>query len=351
MNNLINVFMDYKINRLTEYGVLIYGEDTPFIRQIFNAYIRTYIDNYYYGVFNTIEDGSRYNERNLELEFTGIMQEMLNDYRIYELQVSNQEYKEGRDKIQRLKNFTLELVKIDFLEFEDKDDIPGKVEEYVSKYHHISSMINNNINKLCSLVRETYNTCNKMLNYEGQYFDIIESRFEKNKDIHFLTLNQNIKMLNNYRKAMVSKIYGDVRLDSKKLECLIQKISLQLLKDVLNKKDIDKYIVEINSSVINRGKIDADIMALIDNPIIRKYVVIGVNYNTYLEQKSAFSEDYNFACLQDFSHINDVYQKVDNIYNEGVFNYLVVLDCKYRDRDFFLNYTNDSMKVLVFEEE
>ena len=53
--------MNYKINRLIEYGVFAFGKDTPFIRNVLKEYFSTYVDNYYYGVFNTIDD-ERYNE-------------------------------------------------------------------------------------------------------------------------------------------------------------------------------------------------------------------------------------------------------------------------------------------------
>ena len=48
---------------------------------------------------------------------------------------------------------------------------------------------------------------------------------------------------------------------------------------------------------------------------------------------------------------NDVYQKTDSIYKEGIFNYLIVEDCKYRDRDYFLDYNSDVLKILLFEED
>ena len=101
MNNLISIFMNYKINRLVEYGVFVVQKDTPFIRQVFTGYFSTYVDNYYYNIFNTVEE-EKFNEKNLKLEFKGIKEEMLDDYRAYELQVSNEEYSENRNAIEDL---------------------------------------------------------------------------------------------------------------------------------------------------------------------------------------------------------------------------------------------------------
>ena len=350
MDNLINVFMNYKINRLTSYGVLIYHENSFFIKQVFKAYFKTYVDNYYYEIFNTISE-KIYNEDNLKLEFQGVMEEMLDDYMVYELQVSNEEYQANRGTISELKDIALEVVKLDSLEFGDKDEIPSKVQEFVSNNIVLSRLLGERVPRLITLIRETYLTNQKMLTYEDKYFEIEESKFEKYQDIRFLTLKNQVKALNTYRKAMVDKVYNDNRLDEKKIECLIQKVSLKILKDVLEKKETSPVILEITDSVIRRGKISNEVMALIDNPLFRKYVVLAVEYNTYLNHKGVFFEDYTLACIQDYSHINDVYQKTENIFNEAMFSYLVVSDYKYKDRDFFMDYENETMKVLLFEEE
>ena len=73
--------------------------------------------------------------------------------------------------------------------------------------------------------------------------------------------------------------------------------------------------------------------------------------NLYLNQKDAFSFDYLFGCIQDFTYIQDIYKKTDNIYNEGMFNYLVVSGCKEKDKKFFMEYENECISVLMFEEE
>ena len=75
------------------------------------------------------------------------------------------------------------------------------------------------------------------------------------------------------------------------------------------------------------------------------------NYNNYLIHKEAFSEDFQFACRQDFSHINDIYKKVDDIYKEGIFNYLLVSKCRDTDLDYFTSYEADGLEVLILEEE
>ena len=350
MENLINVFMNYKINRLTEYAVLIYGEDFPFLRQVFEGYFRTYVDNYYYGIFNTIDD-EHFNLKNLRAEFDGMAVEMLEDYKIYELQVSNEEYDLHCKLIRDVIPLCVEISRIDTLKYKNRDDISPVLSEFVGSNSLLSKEIDKKLPKLTSLVRETYQTCQKLLNYEDSYYVLSEKKFLDQKEMSFVVLDPNIKVLEVYRKAMIYKVYREKKFDLSKMECLIQKVSLSILKTFLNHKEIDSIFIELPDSIVSRGKIHDKMLALMDNPMFRKYVVISVHYNTYLDHKEAFFEDYHFACMQDFSHINDVYQKTDNIYKEGIFQYLIVEDCKYKDRDFFINYNSDTMKTLLFEEE
>lgn len=350
MDNLISIFMNYKTNRLIEYGLFVLGKDTPFIRQVFKGYFGTYVDNYYYGIFHTIED-THYNEKNLKLEFKGIMEEMLDDYRALELQVSNTEYNENRKIIEDLNAISFEVVKIDGLEFQNKEEIASKVSEFVQGNKTIREMINGKDNQLIRMIKETYQTNQKLLNYEDNYYHTESYPFHRKENITYYKLIPNIKVLEVYRKNMVNKIYSDDKLSLAKLECMIQKISLEILKKTLNHEKITLKVIDFYDDAISRGKIRDSIFDLMDNPLFQRYVVLGVNYNLYQSQETAFSDDFQFACIQDFTHINDIYQKTESIIKDGIFNYLFVSDCRYLDRDYFLNYEGSNVEILMLEEE
>ena len=126
MNNLISIYLNYKIQRLIEYGIFLLEEDSPFIRKVFHEYFSIYVDNYYYNLFYTVETSS-YSSEILAKEFQGIMVEMLDDYRQYELQESNQEYADHIQTIKSLKDFSLDILKIESLTIKNKEEIPEKV--------------------------------------------------------------------------------------------------------------------------------------------------------------------------------------------------------------------------------
>ncbi len=351
MNNLITVFMDYKINRLISYAEFLMEKDDEFTHNVFYEYFHTYVDNYYYHIFHTIDDDSEYSISNLKLELKGIMEEMLYDYKEYELSVSNEEYKEHCQLIIDLNPICFEIIKIDSLEFESKEDVALKMNSFLDENSTFNSLTKERRNKLISMVRETYQTVQKLLSYEENYYQIEEYYFEDKQDKVFYKLVPAIKVLDCYRTTTIYKVYQDKNLGNAKLRCLIQKVSFQLLKNVLEKKKNPLIFIEFPETTIRRGKFDDEILDLIDNPLFQQYVVICVNYSMYQAQESAFSEDYQFACIQDFTHISDIYQKTESIRQVGIFRYLVVQDCKYKNRDYFLKYHNEALEVLLFEEE
>ena len=343
--------MNYKVNRLVEYGVAIYQQDSQFVRDVLNVYFQTYVENYYYQVFSTIEDDETFNRRNLKAELTGIMEEMIYDYKQYEGTLSKEDYQTSLKMMKELRDLAYEVVKIDQMVFTSKEELPNELNALIQENNLIHQYLGDHVDKLTRLVRDTYNHEQKMLQYTDRYFQIEERHFVDVDDCIWLQLKQHIQSLDVYRKGLVDKVFQDEKFELEKITCLIQKVSHMLLMNFLNHRENFNYIIELPDMFISRGKIDDQVMALIDNPMFRKNVTLAVSFNTYLSQKSAFTEDYQFACMQDFSHINDVYKKVENIYNEGFARYLIVLANKEDDNDFFERYKNDVLRVLRFEEE
>jgi len=340
--------MNYKVDRLIEYGALIY-EDSKFIREVFKGYFDTYIDNYYYGIFNTV-DTDTYSLETLQVELNGIMSDIMDDYRAYELKVSNEEFAKNMKIIRDLRDVSFEIIKLDNLTGADREELESKVSKIITESSILSDLIGNRMNKLVTLVRETNTNSSKLLNYEDEFYSLEKKNFT-DSDIEYISLTWDIRILNNYKKVMINRIFNDKKFEVKKLKCLIQKVSLYILKKVLNDEDVKPIFIDLYDSSIVRGIISREIYLLLDNPLFRKYVIMGVNYNNYLAHKEAFSEDFQFACVQDFSHINDIYKKVDDIYKEGIFNYLLVSKCRDTDLDYFTGYEADGLEVLVLEEE
>ena len=201
------------------------------------------------------------------------------------------------------------------------------------------------------MFQKNYHLINKIFNYQDHYYCLNEKSFEGCNDVKYFELDYHIDVLNNYRKTMITRVFFKDELFKDKIECLIQKLSLYILKNIVENKKMPRFIIKLDDSFIKRGKIDSNIFSLIDNHLFRHYVYLGVTYNTYVNQKDAFSEDFHFVCIQDFSHIHDIYKKIENIEKEGIFDYLVLSDYKYKDKEYLLNYEGKTLKILLFEED
>ena len=67
------------------------------------------------------------------------MEELLDEYRNYELQVSNEEYSNNVKIIKELKDISYEITKMDLLNYKDRDDVV----DVVSKFIKENSLLNN----------------------------------------------------------------------------------------------------------------------------------------------------------------------------------------------------------------
>ena len=354
MNNLISVFMEYKIKYFVKCTKLLYNNSHRFIVKCMRGYFQTYIDNYYYYTFNTIEGDAQYSLENLKIEFKGIMEEMLFDYREFELIDSNEVYKNNVVAIKELKDICYEIVKLDNLEFENNDELKEKITDFFLKNKLFSKYDNDNIDTLIKYTKDYYSNVKKIFKYEDNNFNIKNYNYENCDNKFFVKLAykyDKIKSFSRYRKGFVDNVFKkDDRLEFKKLVCLLNKIIYQLLKDTMN-NETNYYFVSVTDSIFYKDRIINSIYNLIDNPLFRKYVILCFDFHTYLSHKAAFEDDFQFGCKQDFKRVSDIFKKATSIYEEGVFSYLVVLDCREKEREYFNKFKADGMEVLLIKED
>ena len=239
MDNLINVYMNYKVNHLTKCGVLIYGRDSRFIRKVFDGYIRTYIDNYYYETFNTIDDNV-FNLDNLYRELSGIRTDMKMEYKDREIIDSNIDFYDNNKTIDELRDISYDLVQLDMIRYDNKEEISNKVRTYLDGTRWIKPLLNADIiNKLISYTIEDYNNGQRLFDTTESSFELKIRKFRDNKNYNYYEIIPKIEALKNYRRTLVSKVYKNEEFDEKKFYCIMQKISLFILDSIINKKSID----------------------------------------------------------------------------------------------------------------
>ena len=351
MKNAIAVYLNYKKMRLTEYGVFLLRKDTPFLRDVLTYYFETYLDNYYYHIFHTV-DTDYYNKKILKLELDGIMKEILYDYKPYELEVSNEEYSANQRFIQKAKDLVYEIIKLEELEINNKEEIPSKIQEFVENNKLIQEYLENRVSKLIKLVTETYQKKQRLYHYKDQYFDIDRKQFTNHNDIEEIRIIPNIKSLEIYNKNMVHLVLEDKKLDLLKIETIIQKVSLEIIKEYEANKEIKKRIIELPNSVINRGKIIPEIKELLDNSLLARFVTLSIPFDMYKHYSNQLDSDYDFACIYKINKLNNEGVKaIDEMGKELFFKYCIVKNCEYEKRNIYLEYQNEQIEVLLYEEE
>ena len=69
------------------------------------------------------------------------MEELLDEYRNYELQVSNEEYSNNVKIIKELKDISYEITKMDLLNYKDRDDVVDVVSKFIKENILLNNLI------------------------------------------------------------------------------------------------------------------------------------------------------------------------------------------------------------------
>ena len=148
-DNLMDCYMNYKASRLKKYGLVIMHSHDEFLEEVLEKYIWTYINCYYYKIFDTsrVENSS---DDVIKVELEGKRLEMLDELSIYELIDSNEVFELKRDFI----NDSL----INFVQINHKND--DKNDNYIIK--DLSNGVQTNI-KFNDIVGEQLNLNNEII--------------------------------------------------------------------------------------------------------------------------------------------------------------------------------------------
>ena len=86
--NVITGFINYKINYLTQCGLLFFEDlDQEFISKHLNQYITTYVNSYYYHKSETFDKLDKVNEDIILKELIAKRIELLDEFCQYELEI------------------------------------------------------------------------------------------------------------------------------------------------------------------------------------------------------------------------------------------------------------------------
>ena len=353
MDNLMDYYMSYKTSRLKKYGMVIMHSHDEFLEKTLIRYIKTYINCYYYNIFDTVNTLSC-DDSVIRKELEGKRLEMLDELLIYELIDSNEIYELKQQYINDSYEVVLFLITLDRMRFLNKEIIPQQLEQLLYYCPNIKESLGTRVTRLETLIKETYVTLNKFLDKTDDYYVLDYQLYKDRNDLVKVIMLSNITMLqDNYKRSLLERVYREDKLKRDKFELLIKKFIKQFIVDSYNDKRIyDKYFIEIDDYLFgNRKDIDT-FLCMLNNPFLKRYLVLGVSHNNYISCQSLFRK-YNFslACIQDFSHINDVNNKLTSLDMSNIYKYVIVDNYKSKDLDDILKYGCVNLENILFSKE
>ncbi len=357
--NVISTFMNFKINCLKKYCKII-GKNLVNLEisdDFYNRYLNTYINTVYYHILGTVDytDDLKYNQTTINKELEGIYEEIIYDIENSDLIESIDIYNLKKDQAKisyRLSLFITMFNKLEFTLDDDYNEFINKLTILLERNKRISELFTEDV--YASLFEEVRNDLVKQNKYFNSLsdldFSLVYRKFVSTKN-YLIRLNHTIKRLQrNYKQTMVDRVYEFDSVSIPKIKTMINLVSMDILKRLLNKEKIGTYFIKFSEVCFKDKKTYEDILSLMDNSLIRKCLVIIVDNNIYNSHVSFFTNYtfYTYAVLVDMSHINDVEKKLDNLNTLGLFKYIIVDKVKNRDYDFIKKYEVDIGKELFF---
>lgn len=351
-SNLITSFLDYKVRYLSDFGSLFFPDyKKEFINDKLSKYFRTLVNGYFYHIFETLDNPENLSFETMRDELIGKKEELLDEYSICELEFSDEEYKKNCFAIEEMVKVCLFVFAIDRVKFTSKDSISEELNNFVKNYPSMKEILGNNIFKLVTKIKEVYSVQGKVFKDDNPYYVVDYSKV-LNEDVIFTKLVHSIKLIDaNYKNTLVARVYSDKRFEFDKLNTLVWKLSRDILDKTLNRVKIKNYLVYVDEDLFERGKFL--LSEEFDNPILKKYINLVFNYNTYKQHEDLIkSLGYRVSCIQDLSHINEVVEKLNSIDNEGVFDYILVSDYKEKDEEDIKKFKcRDDVSLFILKEE
>lgn len=348
--NVITGFINYKINYLIQCGLLFFEDiDKDFIFNHLNQYVTNYVNTYYYHKTETLDNVIKVNEDIILKELFGKRVELLDEFCQFELEMDNYTYSKQKKALIEMVEIVFFLSKVDRLRFDSKDDIEVRFNQLMEYNPKIKERLGNNLIKLFLKVKDNYNKELKILVPTG-FYKTDYSKFIDNNLI-YVNLYHDISILKtNYRNIFVDRVYKDNKYNLDKVSCLIWNISISILDNIINCREIDKYLIDIPSNLFYRNKFILE--EEFNNSLLKENVILVFNNNTYKDNCEIISSlNHKVACSVDLSHINDVVDKLNQIEAMANFEYIFVTDFKDKDEDLIKNFKANYAKVEIIKEK
>ena len=331
--------------------------DKEICNEYFNKYFTSYINTVYYHILGTLnyEKDMKYNQTTINKELEGMYEEIVYDIDNSDIIEDVGLYKKRKEQAKisyKISLFMTDFNKIRFSSADDFSNFIDKLSLCLEDNKKIKDMLDDNIyGNLFEEVRKDLLKEEKYFkSLEDLDFSLVYKKYVSTNN-YLVKLDHVIKRLKrNYKQTMVDKVYDFDNVVVHRIEAMINLLSLDILKKLIDMKKTHHYFIHFTEVCFSSSKIFEEILSYMDNPLIKKKVVILMDNNSYNSHINLINNhnEYTYGVIVDMSHINDVEKKLDSLSKDKVIKYIIVDKVKNKDYNFIKKYEIDESKKLFF---
>ena len=159
--------------------------------------------------------------------------------------------------------------------------------------------------------------------YETKYFKLMNTKLSNNRNIYKTKLKYDIKFPEMYSEKVIDKVFNTGVTKEDKLFVEYNLINVQILKDSIKGNFDRNYIIEFQSTLLDKKSKLQRIISQIDNDYIKEKVSFGITTDEFTDSNKddiyrLMRSGYKFAII-----VKDNFY-TDNIDKLEVFSYIII---------------------------
>lgn len=286
--NIIDKFISVKIEEINEIINILDTEEKTHVNEptIKNKFMLGYIEAKYYNYYDSV-DVSNMKKQSLKIQkyLENISIQLKNKYKGNDLK-----YSEKVDKFLNIFNVitNLEQAKASITDRKARDEFYKKE---LSKYSKISnysvSKIKTTISEITKIQRNYVGITEYLVKkLDTNMFELVFNKLKTNKNTFALSLEHNITFGKVYSDYIIDKTYNEGIIAENKTIILLNLLSVELIKDMLNANFDRKYIIYFPTTLYTKEKKIEKILAIINDEYAKENVTILISSIDLIKNKT-----------------------------------------------------------------
>lgn len=307
--NIIDKYINFSKKNLMTYAKLIL--EKFYIDEIFNIFLEAYIASSFYNYYDNL---TNFDDISVKQYLKTKKDEAFEDTLFYKEEIDN-----------NYQAFMYAIELNDLLDF-DGNNVFEKIKNFRIKLFNIED---NSLIELESLVKE--NILKKNTFFKQYMTDDFYIIYKKTSIYHLYDteIKHNIKFSELYSEMAINKAFNKDLINEQKMFVYYYLLSMEILQNVLNKKNQKEYLVDFDFSLFDKEKKIKRLLLVIDNDLLKEKMIYKITYEIYLANEEKISkmlkEGYRFAVKID----NSFEDNTQSMIKLNMFDFIIVTEDKY----------------------